>query len=98
MKHAQDHFSAIASQYVRGRIGYPNELYQFLFAQCPRHELAWHCATGTGQAAQDLARKFHQVIATDISTELIQLATPHPRITYRVASAEDSGLDTESVV
>ena len=97
MKYAEDHFSTIASQYVRGRFGYPRELYQFLFDQCPSHDFAWDCATGTGKSAQDLAQTFNQVIATNISTELLQLATPHPRITYRFASAEDSGLDTESV-
>jgi SAM-dependent methyltransferase len=37
------------------------------------------------------------VIATDISTELIALAPQHPRIFYRVASAEDSGIESDTV-
>jgi SAM-dependent methyltransferase len=97
MKHTQDHFSAIASQYALGRIGYPEDLYRFLGAQCEGHDLAWDCATGSGQAAQDLARTFSRVVATDISAELLALAPPHPRIFYRVASAEESGIESSSV-
>jgi len=97
MKHAQDHFSSIASQYALGRIGYPEELYHFLSAQCAGHDLAWDCATGSGQAALDLTCSFSRVIATDISEELLALATPHPRISYHAASAEDSGVESDSV-
>ncbi|MGC3961394.1 MAG: class I SAM-dependent methyltransferase [Verrucomicrobiota bacterium] len=97
MKHAQDHFSSIATQYALGRIGYPEDLFRFLEAQCGAHDLAWDCATGSGQAAQSLARTFSRVIATDISKELLALASPHPRISYRVASAEESGIESGSV-
>jgi SAM-dependent methyltransferase len=97
MKHTQDHFSAIASQYAVGRIGYPKGLYRFLAAQCGDHHLAWDCATGSGQAAPDLARVFSRVIATDISGALLALAPAHPRISYRIASAEESGIDPDSV-
>jgi SAM-dependent methyltransferase len=97
MKHAQDHFSSIASQYALGRIGYPDDLYRFLGAQCEGHDLAWDCATGSGQAALDLARMFTRVIATDISQELLAQAPPHPRISYRAASAEESGIESDSV-
>lgn len=97
MKHAQDHFSSIAPQYALGRIGYPEELYRFLGAQCEGHDLAWDCATGSGQAALDLARTFSKVIATDISEELLALAPLHPRICYRAASAEESGIESDSV-
>lgn len=97
MKHAQDHFSAIASQYAQGRIGYPEDLYRFLVVQCRRQDLAWDCATGSGQAALDLVRSFSKVIATDISAELLALAPAHPCISYRAASAEESGLEPDSV-
>ena len=80
-----------------GRIGYPEDLYRFLEAQCDALDLAWDCATGSGQAAQDLARTFSRIIATDISKELLALAPPHPRISYRVASAEESGIESGSV-
>lgn len=97
MKHAQDHFSPIAPQYAKGRIGYPDELYRFLAAQCRCHQLAWDCATGSGQAALDLARIFSKVIATDISEELLALSPSHPQISFRTAAAEDSGLEPESI-
>jgi SAM-dependent methyltransferase len=37
------------------------------------------------------------VVATDASDAQIAQATPHPRVTYRVAAAEASGLDDHSV-
>lgn len=95
--HQQDHFSSIAKQYTHGRIHYPDELYQFLSGQCRAHEVAWDCATGSGQAAIDLARYFDHVIATDISMALLDQATPHPKISYRQVEAEASGIETESV-
>lgn len=97
MKHAEDHFSPIAPQYAAGRITYPEELYQFLADLCHDHDLAWDCATGSGQAAMDLARTYARVIATDISQELLALAQPDPRISYRTAPAEASGVESTSV-
>lgn len=94
---APDHFSPIAANYARGRIGYPRDLFQFLADQCPEHQLAWDCATGTGQAAGDLVDSFSQVVATDISPELLALTRPHPRVAYRKAPAEASGLEASSV-
>jgi len=97
MKHAQDHFSSIAPQYVAGRISYPENLYRFLATQCRGHDLAWDCATGSGQAALDLAQTYSRVIATDISKELLALAQPNPRISYRFAPAEESGIESGTV-
>ncbi len=96
MSKPDDHFSALAKQYARGRIGYPAELTRFLVAQTPSRALVWDCATGTGQAALDLAPHFQQVVATDLSQALLDQATPHPRITYRCATAENSGLPDAS--
>jgi len=97
MKHEQDHFSAIAPQYALGRIGYPEDLYSFLGAQSEGHDLAWDCATGSGQVAQDLARMYSKVIATDISEALLALAPPHARIAYRTAAAEESCIESDTV-
>lgn len=96
-KHAQDHFSAIAQQYAKARISYPAELYEFLCASCSKHDLAWDCATGSGQAAIGLAQFYSRVVATDISEKLLALAPLHPRISYRAAPAEGSGFDSNSV-
>lgn len=63
----------------------------------PRRLLAWDCATGNGQAARDLARHFDRVVATDASAGQIAHAVKVPNVEYRVASAESSGLSTQSV-
>ena len=93
----KDHFSGASSDYQRNRPTYPAALFEFLAAQTPAHQCAWDCATGTGQAAQMLARHFAHVIATDASTTQIASAVPDPRIDYRVATAEASGIESESV-
>jgi SAM-dependent methyltransferase len=59
--------------------------------------VALDCATGSGQAARGLADHFDRVIATDASAEQISNAGTHPRIEYRVAPAESSGLPDASV-
>jgi ubiquinone/menaquinone biosynthesis C-methylase UbiE len=63
----------------------------------PANELAWDCATGSGQAAVELAEEFERVVATDASAKQIANAKRHARIEYRVATAEDSGLDLKTV-
>jgi SAM-dependent methyltransferase len=89
---AADHFSAHAADYARHRPSYPPELFTWLAQQCRAQDVAWDCATGNGQAARALADHFRRVHATDLSAEQIAQATPHPRIDYRVAPAEASGL------
>jgi SAM-dependent methyltransferase len=44
-----------------------------------------------------LAEHFARVIATDASAQQIESAQPHPSISYRVAPAEVSGIDPDSV-
>jgi SAM-dependent methyltransferase len=44
-----------------------------------------------------LADYFDYVVATDKSKEMISQAPQRPKITYRVAEAEDSGLEAHSV-
>lgn len=93
----KDHFSAASDQYAAYRPNYSAALFNWLANQCVEHNTAWDCATGNGQAALGLAAHFLQVIATDASSEQVRHATPHPRIDYRVAPAEASGLDAHSV-
>lgn len=93
----KDHFSGHAALYSRYRPGYPQALYAFLAEQAPATTLAWDCATGNGQAAVALADHFERVVATDASAEQVKSAASHPRVDYRVAPAEASGLDDESV-
>lgn len=90
-------FAAIATDYARYRPHYPEALFAHLASLAPGRALAWDCATGNGQAAMPLAQLFDQVIATDISTELLACAAPHPRITYQQADALASGIASASV-
>jgi SAM-dependent methyltransferase len=90
-------FSTEAAEYAHLRPTYPDDLFAFLATLVPSRDVAWDCATGNGQAATHLAGYFERVVATDESGEMIAQATPDPRITYRVAEAEDSGLEDHSV-
>jgi SAM-dependent methyltransferase len=92
----QDHFSATASAYAEFRPQYPRPLFDFLASIVRAHGVAWDVATGNGQAALGLAERFGRVVATDASAAQIAAATPHPRVEYRVASAEAGGLDPRS--
>lgn len=93
----KDHFSGHAAQYAEFRPRYPEALFAYLAAAAPRRDTAWDCATGNGQAATALTTHFRRVIATDASAEQIESAKPHERIEYRIATAEASGLESESV-
>jgi ubiquinone/menaquinone biosynthesis C-methylase UbiE len=48
----------------------------------------WDCATGNGQAAVALCKKFSHVYATDISENQLTNATIEPNIYYSISSAE----------
>jgi len=92
-----DHFSDLARAYVEFRPRYPAELYDWLAAEAPAREAAWDCATGNGQAALELAARFERVEATDVSPSQLAEAEAHPRIRYRQAPGEASGLPPSSV-
>lgn len=92
-----DHFSQQANHYARYRPLYPAALYDYLASLTPEHDRAWDVGTGNGQAAIGLARHFRSVVATDPSEQQLALATPHERVTYRVATAEHSELDDQSI-
>jgi SAM-dependent methyltransferase len=90
-------FAAEAEDYVHLRPTYPDNLFAFLATVVPARGAAWDCATGNGQAATHLAEYFDRVVATDESGEMIAQAPPDLRITYRVAEAEESGLEDGSL-
>jgi SAM-dependent methyltransferase len=91
-----DHFSARSAGYATFRPTYPPELFDWLAGHCPARETAWDCATGSGQAAIGLARRFDRVVATDASASQIANAPTAPNIEYQVAPAEASGLPDHS--
>ena len=85
-------FGAQAGTYAAARPAYPDALFDWLAARAPGRRLAWDVGTGSGQAAGALAERFERVHATDLDTDQIAAAPPHPRVAYRVAPAEASGL------
>jgi ubiquinone/menaquinone biosynthesis C-methylase UbiE len=93
----KDHFSKQAADYAKFRPGYPSKLFAYLSQIAPDRKLAWDCATGNGQAAVQLASLFDRVIATDASDMQIANAEPHPRVEYRIAPAEQCGLDPATI-
>ena len=93
----KDYFSDAAAEYATFRPRYPAALFDFVASLAPERRVAWDCATGSGQAAVPLADRFGRVIATDASAEQLAHATPHPRVEYGVALADDSGIERESV-
>ena len=93
----QDHFSERAVLYSQFRPKYPAELFDWICGLAARHEVAWDCATGSGQAAVGLSQRFDRVIATDASEKQIAMAAPSDSIDYRVATASDSGIASGSI-
>jgi SAM-dependent methyltransferase len=91
------HFSKQAAGYTRFRPTYPQQLFDYLGNIAPSRQLAWDCGTGNGQAAVGLGSVFDSVIATDASEKQITNAALHERLDYRVAPAEDSGIDSGTV-
>lgn len=93
----KDHFSSAADTYAAHRPTYPAALAEFLAREAPRPGGAWDAGCGSGQLSVLLAEAFERVIATDGSAEQLARATPHPRVEYRRATAESSGLPDASV-
>lgn len=90
-------FSGVSAEYAVSRPLYPARLFEWLASSVTRRDTAWDAATGNGQAAIGLATHFSHVVATDVSPAQLQHARQHPRIEYRVATAEESGLAARSV-
>lgn len=92
-----DHFSGSAALYASNRPTYPAELFVWLAETTERHERAWDCGTGNGQAAVALAAHFGEVVATDPSHAQLAHATRAERIHYAAMTAEDGALASRSV-
>lgn len=90
-------FGEHAELYSRYRPTYPPDLYEYLVDLASPCRVALDCATGNGQAAVDLAEYVQRVIATDVSPRQLEHAIEHPRVEYRRAPAENTGLGPDSV-
>ena len=72
-----DHFSAVAGDYADARPGYPPALFDWLASRCGRHEFAWDCGAGSGQASVALAAHFARVIATAVMEATMRVLSVH---------------------
>ncbi|KAL3695605.1 hypothetical protein R1sor_009681 [Riccia sorocarpa] len=87
-----------ASAYARARPVYPATLFEMLAAATKKHELAWDCATGNGQAASMLSEHFKSVVATDISDGQLAHAIPRPNVKYAKMPATPAPEELERIV
>lgn len=92
----QNLFDPMAKQYCQYRPSYPREFIEFVAHAARQRECAWDAGTGSGQAAVALAEHFEQVVATDSSQAQLAYAIEHPRVTYKLAAAENAGLAANS--
>ena len=88
----KDHFSDVAAAYAAYRPSYPAALVDFLVRVAPETRLVWDAGCGSGQLSVLLTGAFERVVATDASAEQIARAARHPKVEYRCAPAEASGL------
>jgi SAM-dependent methyltransferase len=95
MQPFEDRFSGDPTGYARARPVYPGALGPLLARHAGGTRLAIDCGCGSGQLAIILARCFEQVEALDASEAQLGRARSHPRVRYRVARAEETGLDAD---
>ncbi|ABC82811.1 class I SAM-dependent methyltransferase [Anaeromyxobacter dehalogenans] len=93
----KDHFTPVADAYRAFRPRYPRALFRWLGEVAPARGDALDCGCGSGQASLGLAEFFERVHAVDPGEAQIRQALRHPRVTYAVAPAEDTGLPPASV-
>lgn len=92
-----DLFAGHAESYAQFRPTYPDGLYDYLVDLASPCGVALDCATGNGQVAVDLAARVDEVVAVDVSEEQLSHAKRHPRVEYRHAEAEETGMAPDSV-
>ncbi|MEO1451515.1 MAG: class I SAM-dependent methyltransferase [Bacteroidota bacterium] len=96
MPSPKDNFSTQARTYQKNRPVYPAAFYEALLDLVPNRRRCWDVGTGNGQAALALAPHVEHVHATDLSARQLEQASLHPRITYQVVTAEQSGFPDRS--
>ena len=86
----KDNFSAQSNLYAAFRPHYPQQLYDFIFQHVKKFNTALDIATGNGQVAAALAKKFKEVHATDISEKQLANAPQLPNVFYKAEPAEQT--------
>ncbi len=94
---ASDLFGAVSKAYATHRPTYPETFFKAFASRCPSRQRVWDCGCGSGQASLSLTTQFEQVEASDASAAQLSQAPSHPRIHYRQAPADASGLAAQSI-
>ena len=97
IKNNEKLFEHQASEYLKYRPTYPAALFEFIIQSCTENKVAWDCACGSGQASVQLAKYFDHVYATDAQKNQLENAVAADNVTYQLASAESSTLQSDSV-
>lgn len=97
MKLNTEHYNQNTDKYASYRPTYPESLFSWIANAASDHDIAWDCATGSGQAAIGLSKYFDKVIATDINQSQLDHTMEASNIEYRSASAESSLLEPNSI-
>jgi SAM-dependent methyltransferase len=84
----KDNFSTASGGYAKFRPNYPQAIFDFLYPLLKERQMAWDCGTGNGQIAQELAKDFQQIEATDISQSQLDHAYTADNIRYSLQAAE----------
>jgi len=92
----KDNFSTQSNLYAKFRPTYPQELYDFMFAQCSNFSAAWDCGTGNGQVPGVLSNSFEEVFATDISSQQLENAIKKQNIHYSQQPSENTNFKDQS--
>eukprot|EP01024_Parvocaulis_polyphysoides_P020707 TRINITY_DN19746_c0_g3_i1.p3 TRINITY_DN19746_c0_g3~~TRINITY_DN19746_c0_g3_i1.p3 ORF type:complete len:225 (+),score=34.26 TRINITY_DN19746_c0_g3_i1:156-830(+) len=93
-------FEQQASNYVKFRPTYPQQLYDIIFhySKITQGQLAVDVATGNGQAANQLAPHFHEVVGIDSSQSQIQHASsPHKNVQFKYGDCHILPFENDSV-
>jgi len=92
-------FSDRAAFYVRHRPDYPSAAIDAILdgLAAPESLTVADIGAGTGISSRQLAVRGPRVIAVEPNAEMRAAAAPHPRVEWREGSAEETGLESESV-
>jgi SAM-dependent methyltransferase len=91
----KDNFSKQSELYKQFRPTYPPELFKLIYQYVKDFNFAWDCATGNGQIAKELSKKFKRVCATDISRKQVIIAERKENIFYSIEKAEQTSFNNE---
>jgi len=90
-------YSVNHENYKLFRPTYGTEIYDFISDVVANKDLAWDCACGSGQATNELAKIFKNVVASDVDDNQLSNCTKFNNVKYLRCNEYNSYLKNESV-